>query len=183
MTERNLILTCIEKEPKAQRELVRVYSPYLYTVARRYMPDDSSAKDILQEALIKILNNLHQFRSETGKLKAWMSKIVVNEALRRRKKYLHNHIHESDAIIIKVDPLAESNLNEEALIQIIQELPDVYKMVFNLYVMDGYSHQEIADKLDIAASTSRSNLTRAKSLLKKRMSHLYKETPSWEKIN
>lgn len=183
LTEKKLILACLKKDEKAQRDLVHRYSPYLYTIARRYMPDNSSAKDILQESLIKVFKNIHQFNLNQGNLKAWMAKIVVNESIRRRKKYLHNHLNDETAIIIKVEPRVESNLGQEDLIRLIQELPEAYKVVFNLYVIDGYSHDEIAKKLDIAASTSRSNLSRAKSILKKRLSLTEKYQKSWEKIN
>lgn len=183
MTEKKLILACLKKDERAQRELVHRYSPYLYTIARRYMPDDASAKDILQESLIKVFKNIHQFKWDQGNLKSWLAKIVVNESIRRRKKYLHNHLNDDSAIIIRVEPRIESDLRQEDLIRLVQELPEAYKVVFNLYVIDGYSHDEIANKLDIAASTSRSNLSRAKSILKKRIGLNEKYQKSWGKIN
>lgn len=183
MTENQIIQGCLQNEAAAQKALVSQYAGYLYTVSRRYMPDDESAKDNLQEAYIKIFKHMDQFRNETGKLKSWMSRIVANEALRRRKKYLdYSQAVDPEAIIIKVQPTVLGELMEEDLMVIIRELPEMYQAVFNLNVLEGYNHNDISEMLGITASTSRSNLARAKAILRNRILQSENET-QWEKIN
>lgn len=183
LTESEIIQGCLRGEAFAQKALVDTFAGYLYTVSRRYMPDEQSARDILQEAYIKIFTHMNQFRSESGKLKNWMSRIVANEALRRRKKYLdYSQSGDPEAMVIKVKPKALGNLMEEDLLEIIKDLPEMYRTVFNLYVLEGYSHKEIGAMLNISDSTSRSNLARAKAILRKRINELENFT-QWEKID
>ena len=183
MTESEIIQGCLRGEAFAQRALVEKFAGYLFTVSRRYMPDEESAKDILQEAYIKIFTHMNQFRSESGKLKSWMSRIVANEALRRRKKYLdYSQSADPEAMVIKVQPKALGLLMEEDLLEVIKELPEMYRAVFNLYVLESYSHKEIGSMLGISDSTSRSNLARAKAILRKRITKIENNT-QWEKIN
>jgi len=183
LTESEIIQGCLRGEAFAQRALVEKFAGYLFTVSRRYMPDEDSAKDILQEAYIKIFTHMNQFRSESGKLKSWMSRIVANEALRRRKKYLdYSQSADPEAMVIKVQPKALGHLIEEDLLEVIKELPEMYRTVFNLYVLESYSHKEIGEMLGISDSTSRSNLARAKAILRKRITKIENNT-QWEKIN
>lgn len=183
MTENQIIQGCLQNDALSQKALVTKYAGYLYTVSRRYMPDDQSARDILQEAYIKIFTHMNQFRNGEGKLKNWMSRIVANEALRRRKKYLqYSQSADPEAIIIKVQPRVLGELMEEDLLILIKELPEMYRAVFNMYVLEGYSHKEIGAILGITDSTSRSNLARGKAILRKRITQLEKET-QWDKIN
>ncbi len=183
MKETEIISGCLRSQASAQRALVDTYAGYLFTVARRYMPDEASAQDILQEAFIKVFSNFHQFSKEKGKLKNWMSRIVANEALRRRKKYMDYHQSEDpETLYIKADPKVWSDLHEEQILALVRELPDQYRMVFNLYIMEGYDHKEIGEKLNINASTSRSNLARAKAILRKRIIQTENDD-SWKKIN
>lgn len=183
MTENQIIQGCLQNDALSQKALVTKYAGYLYTVSRRYMPDDQSARDILQEAYIKIFTHMNQFRNGEGKLKNWMSRIVANEALRRRKKYLqYSQSADPEAIIIKVQPRVLGELMEEDLLILIKELPEMYRAVFNMYVLEGYSHKEIGAILGITDTTSRSNLARGKAILRKRITQLEKET-QWDKIN
>ena len=147
------------------------------------MPDEESARDILQEGYIKIFTFMHQYRNGQGKLKSWMSRIVANEALRRRKKYLvYSQSEDPEAIVIKVQPPVLGELMEEDILAIVRQLPEMYRAVFNLYVLEGYSHKEVGEMLQISDSTSRSNLARAKAILRKRIKLSEKET-QWDKIN
>jgi RNA polymerase sigma-70 factor (ECF subfamily) len=183
LKESNIIQGCLKNEASAQRALVDSFAGYLFTVARRYMPDEASAQDVLQEGFIKIFKNFHQFRNDQGKLKNWMSRIVANEALRRRKKYMdYYQSSDPETLYIKADPKVWSALHEEEILNLVRELPDQYRMVFNLYVMEGFDHKEIGEKLNINASTSRSNLARAKAILRKRIIQT-ENNDSWEKIN
>ncbi len=149
--------------------LFDTYAGRLLTICRRYATDNSEAEDVLQEALVKIFNNLYQFRFECP-LEGWMRRIVVNTALRSCKKNkihfqdIHENVLDSNQ---SFDPSVYGELGEEDILKIITMLPDGYKMVFNLYVIDGYSHEEIATMLGIREGTSRSQLAKARRLLQK----------------
>jgi RNA polymerase sigma factor (sigma-70 family) len=149
--------------------LFETYAGRLLTICRRYTADNSEAEDVLQEALVKIFNNLNQFRFECP-LEGWMRRIVVNTAIRAcKKKKLHfREIHENvlDSLH-SFDPSIYGELGEEDILKIICLLPDGYKLVFNLYVIDGYNHEEIAAMLGIREGTSRSQLAKARRLLQK----------------
>lgn len=183
MTEQAIIQGCAKQKQKAQKQLVEQYSGYLYTIARRYMPDDESAKDILQESFVKIFTYFHQFSQKKGALKSWMGRIVANESLRKRKHYFDpRKASQEEAMILEVRPKVLSELHAEELIRLIRELPEHYSIVFNMYVLEGYSHDEIGEHLGIASSTSRSNLSRAKNLLRKRIVDLEIDS-KWTSIN
>ena len=172
MNERELIAGCVRSEPKAQTELVRLYSPFIMGICRRYMMNYSLEEDALQESFIQIFRFIHQFR-EDGNLQAWIRKITVNCCLHLIKNF---NKHSSDEINDFTESYLSSNelnaldnMNVQELIHLIQQLPKGYREVFNLYVVDGYSHQEIAELLGFNESTSRSQLSRAKALLQKQI--------------
>ncbi len=148
--------------------LFNTYAGRLLTICRRYTTDNSEAEDVLQEALVKIYNNLNQFRFECP-LEGWMRRIVVNTAIRscKKKKIHFREIHENIVDDHSFHPSVYGDLEEEEILKIITQLPDGYKMVFNLYVIDGYSHEEIADMLGIQEGTSRSQLAKSRRLLQK----------------
>lgn len=173
MKEAQIIKGCLEGRKEAQKALVMSYSGYLMTVARRYMPDNESAKDALQDGYLKIFKNFHQFSQKKGALKSWMSRIVANEALNKRRKFIDSYaVNDQEAIIVEVAPKAIDQLHEEDLLKVINGIPEPYRLVFNLYILEGYKHKEIAELLNIKESTSRANLTRAKTLLRKRIIEL-----------
>lgn len=141
----------------------------LFGVCLRYAKDREEAKDLLQEGFIQIYKDLYQYQP-TGALGAWMRKVVVNVALQhiRKQKRLFPTVALSEAAAsVEVEDELFSNFREQALIQLIQQLPDGYRAVFNLYVIEGYSHKEIADQLGIAEASSKSQLSRAKQALRK----------------
>ena len=148
------------------------YSGMLYTAARRYCVQDYMAKEALQEGLIRIFKYMDSFNSKKGNFKSWMTRIVINESIKLLKRnqeirLVHN-FHEIEAKSAN----ALDDLHEEDLIALIQKLPEGYREVFNMYVIDGYSHKEIGETLGINESTSRSQLTRAKHILKQKISML-----------
>ena len=171
MVEADIIKGCKALDPECQRALVKEYSGMLFTVCRRYCREDFLAKEALQEGLIRIFKSIDSFNSEKGNLLPWMKKIVSNEALKILKK--NGSVYSLDIGAIEL-PSIEANaidiLQEEGLIHLIQKLPSGYREVFNMYVMDGYSHKEIAEVLQISESTSRSQLTRAKKWLQQKIS-------------
>ncbi len=152
----------------AFEQLYQSYSPYLMTICCRYLSDDSEAEDVLQDAFVKIFQNLPRFRPRgDASLKAWMSKIVINEALKALKKkgkFKKEKIEDVGEEFQEEDIQTES-VPTEVLLQMIRKLPQGYRSVFNLYVLDGKSHREIARLLKIKESTSASQLFKAKALL------------------
>ena len=167
-----LIAEVKKGSPVSQRDLVNLYSDYLFAISLRYMSDQENAKDVLQDSFIKIFRSIKNFNPEKGAIKSWMGKIVINTALKAiDKRKLRNSFTEffNNPIIA---PTAESELNAFDLFEIIRELPDGYRQVFNLYEIEGYSHKEIASMLGIKEVSSRSNLTRAKAILRQRIALL-----------
>ena len=142
----------------------------MMTVCRRYGRHKLEAEDILQDSFIKVYKALHQFKFE-GSLEGWIRRIVVTTAIKSvRKKSFTNELYDVELDYEEVSsPLALSNLNEEELLRYISELPDGYRYIFNMYAIEGYSHKEIADNLGIKESTSRSQLTKARKMLQKRI--------------
>jgi len=148
----------------------------LMTVCRRYAPDESIAKDILQESLIKIFKNIDNYKP-IGSFEGWMRKITVRCALHwLRKSYLEKETQMTDLNAnIGIEPDIWSKLRTEEIIQLIQELPDGFRTVFNLYTIEGFSHKEIGKMIGITESASRSQLSRARKLLQKKINlDLYK---------
>ena len=165
--EKDFIEACVAKERWAQKQLYEENYTLLLGVCHRYSSNQDDAMDILHEGFIKILNNIHKYQPGTS-LIAWMRRIIVNTAIdyyrmqsRRRTDDL-----ETAFDIQAGEPDAISQLTVQEIIKCIQQLSPAYRSVFNLYVVEGYSHKEIADLLDITESTSRSNLVKARSKLK-----------------
>ncbi|MFK7808786.1 MAG: RNA polymerase sigma factor [Saprospiraceae bacterium] len=182
MTERDIIQGCLKKDPKFQRMLVTNYSPTLMTVSRRYCPANIGAEDVLQDAFIKIFGNIHQFNSEKGSLMGWMRKIVINTALKKMKRMSFSHEKATDQFEdIQLHPSIYQHLDAEAIMEIVATLPDGYRQVFNLYAIEGYSHKEIGDLLGIEDATSRSNLSKAKKILRSKINN-QKNQESWARI-
>ena len=170
LSEKQLIKNCQRGVKSSQYELVKRYSNMLMTVCRRYAPDEAIAKDILQETLIRIFKNIDKFEA-IGSFEGWMRKIAVNSSLQwLRKSYLKKEtlVFEFDQNN-SVDPVVWSKLGTEEIIRLIQELPPGFRTVFNLNIIEGYSHKEIGETLGITESASRSQLTRARKLLQKKM--------------
>jgi RNA polymerase sigma-70 factor (ECF subfamily) len=173
----SIINGCKRQDPKSQKELVMNFAPYLLSTAKRFCNDNVSPKDILQESYILIFKNFHQYDSSISSLKTWMNRIVINTALKylrqRHIKYeLPTESIEDEQIEV---PEIFSNLQFDEIIKLVQKLPIGYREVFNLYVFDDYSHEEIAKALSITPSTSRSQLARARKLLKEQVQSLINE--------
>jgi len=166
MTEAAIILGCQQEQPACQRELVVRFSPMLMTVARRYAADDHAARDILQDAFIAVLQNIQHYQP-TGSFEAWLRRIVVTTALKRMDKAAFRR--EQNGLLQLPDTLVEpavySQLGAEQLMALIQRLPDGYRQIFNLSVIEGYCHEEIAELLGISPASSRSQLSRARRRL------------------
>lgn len=166
--EEELIKGCLKREPSAQKLLYDQYSSKMYGLCYRYVRDSMEAEDILVMAFMKVFDKIHQFKSE-GSFEGWIRRIVVNEALtylrRNRAMYLETDLEQADREP-DYDALSDQ-LEIEDLLRIIKELPTGYRIVFNLYAIDGYSHKEIAEQLGISENTSKSQLSRARTYLQK----------------
>ena len=166
--EDELIKGCLRRDPSAQKHLYDFYSSRMYSLCYRYVKNSMEAEDIIVTAFLKIFDKIQQFKSE-GSFEGWIRRIVVNEALtflrRNRSMYLETELEQADR---EPDYNALSDhLEEEDLLKMIQELPTGYRIVFNLYAIDGYSHKEIAEQLGISENTSKSQLSRARAYLQK----------------
>ncbi len=175
LKEQDIIEGCRQGKPFCQRALVERYAPMLLTVARRYARDRMAAQDILQEALIKIFRAIGQYQAK-GSFEAWMRRIVVTTALQSlEKNWLHRETGDLETADEPLDmPEVYAQLDAEALLGLIARLPDGFRQVFNLHVMEEYPHAEIAVMLGITESTSRSQLVRARRLLQTMIAQLEK---------
>ena len=182
MSDKEIIQGCLQKDSKYQRLLVANYAPMLLTVSRRYCPASIGAEDILQDAFIKIFDKIEQYNSEKGSFGGWMRKIVINTALKKMNKRCFTHEQSTDEFEeMSLDPYVYTHLEAEDIMNIIETLPEGFRQVFNLYAIEGYNHKEIGALLGIQEGTSRSNLFKAKKLLKKKLLTLnHKE--SWIEI-
>jgi len=174
-TDKQLLAKCLEKNRKAQNELYMKYAPKLFGTCLRYSKNNTDAEDILQEGFIKIFKYLKDFRNE-GHFEGWMRKIMVTTALNfyKRKSLLNKEVDPDfvNAPSMSV-PDVISLLSREELLSMIQELPDGYRMVFNLNTIEGYSHKEIGEIMNISVNTSKSQLSRARNSLQKKINSLF----------
>lgn len=165
MNIKKLIKQCQNKELKAQKALYELYSPKLFSLCLKYSKNYAEAQDNLQDAFLSIYEKIHQFKHK-GSFEGWMKRIAINTALKRyRNQKVFSLNHEENLIQPEKD-YNENKISLQELLKCIQELPNRYRMVFNLYVLDGYSHKEIAKMMEITEGTSKSNLARGRQILK-----------------
>jgi len=161
---------CVAGKHKAQEQLYRLYSRKMFGVCLYYTKDHSSAEDILQDGFIKVFENIKQFQNK-GSLEGWIRRIMVNTALERFRKqhpmYV-NAVPEDFTEDFSYNDVLD-NISSNDLLKIIQELSSQYRIVFNLFAIEGYSHQEIATMLNISEGTSKSNLSRARKILQEKV--------------
>ena len=165
-----LIEGCIRKESQAQRELYDRMAPRMMAVCYRYAKDQADAEDMLQEGFVKVFQKIQEYKRQ-GSFEGWIRKIMVRTAIDhlRKYKYLQQHTEINPEITQDLVEVETDSLELEYLYSIIQELPAGYRVVFNLYAIEGYSHKEIGAQLEISESTSRSQYTRARAILMKRI--------------
>ena len=164
-----LIQKCQDKNQGAQAELYKRFSANLFSVCLRYTDNYEDAKDCFQDGFIMIFNKISQFRFQ-GSFEGWMRRIMVNGCLEKYRNRNHLYVVNEE---ITMDESSNEVIEEEwedytyeQLLEIIRQLPDRYRQVFNLYAIENYSHQDIAEMLNISVGTSKSNLSRAKEKLK-----------------
>lgn len=167
MTEEQILVGCIKNNATAQEELYHRFSPRMLGVCYRFAKNREDAEDMLQEGFIKVFTQLHQYRNE-GALEGWIRRIVVHtciNVLKKNKKFADSvDIMHANGIRIKED-MIPSIMQAKQVVECIRLLPLGYRTVLNLYAIEGFSHKEIGDLLEIGESTSRSQYTRAKAML------------------
>lgn len=172
VNERQLIESCIDGDRKAQKMLYDLHARKMMAVCMRYAGEPELAQDLLQEGFIKVFTNLSAFQY-IGSFEGWMRRIFINTSLEYlRKNDLLREAIDIDAgyaLTAEADYTVIEELSANDLLKLISELPHGFRVVFNMYAIEGYSHKEIADALGITESTSRSQLTRARHLLQKRI--------------
>ncbi len=174
-TDEELRGLCIKGDGNAQNELYRRYAPKLWGVCLRYAKNRMSAEDILQEGFIRIFTYLDKFENK-GSFEGWMRRTMVNTAINYYKKFLSTsreaEYHEyMSGKTLAADAL--SSMSHQELLKLIQQMPNGYRTVFNLYIIEGYSHKDIAEKLNISENTSKSQLSRARGFLQAKIRKIY----------
>lgn len=168
LTEKEIIAGCIAGRRDCQEMFYKYFSPKMFGICLRYANDYHSAEDILQEGFIKVFNNIGKFRGE-GSFEGWVKRIFINTAIEYYRKAVNHNGHSEleNATFQHINEIAIENLATQDLLKLIQKLSPGYQTVFNMYVIDGFSHKEIAKKLGISEGTSKSQLARARAILQK----------------
>jgi RNA polymerase sigma-70 factor (ECF subfamily) len=163
----------IKGNRKAQHKLYEIFAPRMLSLCLRYTSSKEEAEDLVQEGFIKVFRYLHQYTGQ-GNFEGWMRRIFINTAIEYlRKRIFVERLGDSDSHEIKVNGSSGyDSLAHADLVKIIQSLSEGYRTIFNLYVVEGFSHREIADILNITESTSKSQLSRAKVILQKSLSKI-----------
>lgn len=168
MSLEQLINNCKKNDAQAQSQLYKLFASKLFSLCLKYSKNHAEAQDNLQDAFVTIFNKIAQYNHK-GSLEGWMKRITINTALQRyRSVGVFDIVNEEQIEDVSIE-IEEDSLSMDYLLSIIQELPDRYRLVFNLYALDDYSHKEIAEMLNISTGTSKSNLARARLILKEKI--------------
>ena len=172
MSLKKLIKQCADNDRKAQEEIYQLFSGKLFSICLKYSKNKQEAQDNFQDGFVTIFEKIGQFKFN-GSFEGWMKRVMINTVLLKyRNKTVLNIVTEDipDEVIVDID---DDEISLDFLLNLIQSLPDRYRMVFNLYVLDGHSHKEISKMLQIAEGTSKSNLSRARATLQERIKIVY----------
>jgi len=174
MEDSALVKKCIKGDARAQRALFEKFAPKMLGVCMRYAKNSDQAEDILQDGFVKVFTKLSNY-SGNGSLEGWIRRIIVNTALdeiRRNIKFQNNISVDDVDYKLELDSHIVEGLAAEDLMKIINDLPDGYRIVFNMFAIEGYSHKEIAMQLNISENTSKSQYSRARAYLKNKLEEL-----------
>lgn len=174
MTEQELIKGCVNKVADCQRLLFEKFAGKMMSVCLRYAGDQQLAQDILQSGFIKVFDHIHQFKDE-GSFEGWMRKLFARVAIRQlgKNKLRFSDVQEIGPAAAFEDPSVLSKISEDEIHALIRLLPDGYRTVFNLHVIEGYRHEEIAKMMKIQPATSRTQLLKARKMLQAFISKHY----------
>ncbi len=175
MTLEELILNCKKQNLKAQGELYKKFSSTLFSVCLKYSRNYHEAEDNLQDAFITIFKSVEQFKGK-GSFEGWMKRITVNTVLQKYRKQrvfsLSNEEQIKEDVEVEIEDI---KIPLDFLLKIVQELPDRYRLVFTMYVLDGYPHKEISEEMGISIGTSKSNLARGRKILQTKIKDYNRE--------
>lgn len=168
ISEEEIRLGCAKNDRKYQQMLYNMFSAKMFSVCLRYANEYNAAQDLLQEGFVKVFKNIEKFRGE-GSFEGWVRRIFVNTAIEHYRKQVNLYaLHDSDVKGFEhYEDNALETLKHQDILKMIQKLSDGYRTVFNLYVVEGFSHKEIGDMMGISEGTSKSQLARARYLLQK----------------
>lgn len=179
LPEKDMILRCSKGDKGAQKQLYDQYARKLYAVSLRYAKNEQDAQDMIQESFIKIFHHISTYQFK-GSFEGWMKKIVVNIALKYYQRFYYTKerteldvVHQNHS----AEPEILNHLSEAELLKLIAELPELMRYVFNLFVIEGYTHAEISAMLEIEETTSRSYLLRARKSLIVKIEKMQKVNP------
>jgi len=171
MEEAILVQECLRGNARAQKALFDKFAPKMLAVCARYMKDQAETEDVFQIGMVKVFNKLADFKAE-GPLEGWIRRIMVNsclDQLRKNQRFITDKSFDDVSYRIEVKEEISSKLMAEDLIALIQKMPAGYRVVFNMFAIEGFSHQEIAIQLNITESTSKSQYLRARAYLRQRI--------------
>ena len=173
MSDEQLVKDCVQKKPSAQKKLFDKFSRKMMGLCMRYASDTQEAQDIVQDGFIKVFNSIEGFHHE-GSLEGWIKRIMINTALDayRKNKKRQNDVELDSEWVLEVgeeDGIVE-DMSASYLMSLVQKMPEGYRIVFNMFAVEGYSHKEIADTLGISVNTSKSQYSRARIFLQKMLS-------------
>lgn len=166
MSLERLIKNCIKQDAQAQSQLYKQYASKLFSLCLKYSKNYAEAEDNLHDAFITVFSKIDQYNNK-GSFEGWLKRIAINTSLQRYRENVgvYDITDEGNIEDVSVD-INDKDLSIDFLLGLIQELPDRYRLVFNLYVLDGYTHVEISELINISIGTSKSNLARARLILK-----------------
>jgi len=169
-----LIEGCMKGDRGSQEELYRQFSAAMYGLCLQYASSEEDAQDILQDGFVKVFKKIEQVRDPKA-FPGWIRRLMINTALERYRSRVVMRRLDEEPVTMKEQITEEAleELDAEALVMMIQDLPPRYRLVFNLYAIEGYNHKEIAEKLGISDGTSKSNLSRARAILQEKVKKVY----------
>jgi RNA polymerase sigma-70 factor (ECF subfamily) len=174
LSEKTLLEGCVKNDRKSQESLYRLYAGEMYRICLAYEPDRDDAKDILQQGFLKVFRSIRNYNG-SGSLKGWVRRIISNTAIDYyRRKRAGGYTISLDELNDYAEPAGDEKDPQvgEDLLREVERLPEGARLVFNLYAIEGYGHREIADKLGITEGTSKSQLNRARRILKERLKQI-----------
>ena len=174
MEDSLLVKECAKGNSKAQRVLFDKFAPKMMAVCLRYVRNGQEAEDVIQDAFVKIFQKIGEFKME-GSLEGWVRRIIVNTALdsiRKNKKLLDDVAVDDVHYKVGYTDHQFDNMQVDVLMKLINEMPDGYRVVFNMFAIEGYSHKEIADTLGVTENTSKSQFSRARAFLRAKVENL-----------
>ncbi|MCF8226066.1 MAG: sigma-70 family RNA polymerase sigma factor [Bacteroidales bacterium] len=169
-----LIRGCKRGDAGSQQKLYRQFSRAMYGICLQYASSEEDAQDILQDGFVKVFNKISQVKDPKA-FPGWIRRVMINTALEKYRSLVHMERVDDEPGLLNEQVAEETldRLNAETIVQMIQELSPRYRMVFSLYAIEGYSHKEIGEMLNISEGTSKSNLSRARVILQEKVKAVY----------